>query len=74
MSGRDEFQRMVEYIHSAIESEQSEPADFKHETELRLRLVYSGLRRILGLPDDPVHVVDTLTAQQPPVTPPRPVL
>ena len=51
MNNEEEFERLVIYIHSAIESEQSEPAEFKHETELRLRLVYSALRRVLGLPD-----------------------
>ena len=55
MSNQDEVERLVEYIHSAIESEQPEPAEFKAETELRLRLVYSGLRRILDLPDDIVR-------------------
>lgn len=49
MSAQEDFDRLVEYIHSAIESEQLEPAEFKAETELRLRLVYSGLRRILGI-------------------------
>jgi hypothetical protein len=51
MSTQDEFERLVEYIHSAIEAEQPEPAEFKAETELRLRLVYSALRRSLGLPE-----------------------
>lgn len=55
MSAQEDFERLVEYIHSAIESEQPEPAEFKDETELRLRLVYSGLRRILGLSDDIVR-------------------
>lgn len=51
MSTQDEFERLVEYIHSAIEAEQPEPAEFKAETELRLRLVYMALRRALGLPE-----------------------
>jgi hypothetical protein len=51
MSTQDEFERLVEYIHSAIEAEQPEPAEFKAETELRLRLVYAALRRALGLPE-----------------------
>ena len=51
MSTQDEFERLVEYIHSAIEAEQPEPAEFKAETELRLRLVYAALRRVLGLPE-----------------------
>ena len=55
MSAQEDFERLVEYIHSAIESEQPEPAEFKAETELRLRLVYSGLRRILGLSEDIVR-------------------
>ena len=55
MSAQEEFERLVEYVHSAIEAEQPEPADFKAETELRLRLVYSGLRRALGLPEDIVR-------------------
>ena len=52
MSTQDEFERLVEYIHSAIESEQPEPADFKAETELRLRLVYADLRRALGMSEN----------------------
>lgn len=52
MSAQDEFDRLIEYIHSAIEAEQAEPAEFQQETELRLRLVYSNLRRVLGLPDN----------------------
>jgi hypothetical protein len=52
MSTQDEFERLVEYIHSAIESEQPEPADFKAETELRLRLVYAALRRALGMSEN----------------------
>jgi len=51
MSKQDEFERLVEYIHSAIEAEQLEPVEFKTETELRLRLVYSALRKALGLPE-----------------------
>lgn len=52
MSNQDKFERLVEYIHSAIESEQSEPAEFKVETEMRLRFVYSNLRKILNLSDN----------------------
>jgi hypothetical protein len=51
MSNQDEFERLVEYIHSAIESEQPHLAEFKTETELRLCLVYSRLRAILDLPE-----------------------
>jgi hypothetical protein len=51
MSAQDEFERLVEYIHSAIEAEQPEPAEFKAETELRMRLVYAALRRALKLPE-----------------------
>lgn len=51
MNKQEEFERLVEYIHSAIESEQSEPSEFKPETELRLRLVYSAIRRILDMPE-----------------------
>ena len=51
MSKQDEFERLVEYIHSAIEAEQLQPVEFKTETELRLRLVYSALRKALGLPE-----------------------
>jgi hypothetical protein len=50
MNKQEEFDRIVEYIHSAIESEQSEPSEFQAETELRLRLVYASLRRLIGLP------------------------
>lgn len=52
MNKVEELDRLVEYIHSAIESEQDEPAEFKLETEMRLKLVYAALRRILDLPED----------------------
>jgi hypothetical protein len=51
MKNQEEFEILVEYIHSAIESEQSEPKEFLPETELRLRLVYTALRRAFDLPD-----------------------
>jgi hypothetical protein len=46
---QDRFDELVVFIHSAIESEQDEPADFNDETELRLNLVYRELREILGI-------------------------
>ena len=46
-----QYERLVEYIHSAIESEQSEPKEFLPETELRLRLVYTALRRAFDIPN-----------------------
>lgn len=51
VNNQEEFEILVEYIHSAIESEQSEPKEFLPETELRLRLVYTALRRAFDLPD-----------------------
>lgn len=51
MTKQDEFEKLVEYIHLAIESEQQEPRLFNAETELRLKLVYSALRRVLDLPE-----------------------
>jgi hypothetical protein len=52
MNKMEEFEYLIEYIHSAIESEQPEPAEFNIETEKRLSLIYSALRRILDLPED----------------------
>ena len=47
------FEHLVEFIHSAVESEQEDgPKEFKRETELRLALVYVTLREALGLPPD----------------------
>lgn len=47
-----EYTDLVEFILSAVESEQDEPADFSIETEKRLTLVFSKLNRVLGLPED----------------------
>ena len=44
------FEYLVDFIHSAIESEQGEPREFSLETEKRLALVYRQLRAALNLP------------------------
>ena len=48
------FEYLVDFIHSAIESEQGEPREFSEETEKRLALVYRQLRAALNLslPED----------------------
>lgn len=48
---QETFDYLVEFIHSAIESEQPEPALFNEETEKRLALVYRKLRQILDIPE-----------------------
>lgn len=52
MENEAKYQRIVERIHSAIESEQPEPREFNAETEQRLALVDLLLRDALGLPTD----------------------
>jgi hypothetical protein len=52
MDANEQFEKLVIYIDSAIESEQGEPREYKKETELRLELVYSVLRRILGIEEN----------------------
>jgi hypothetical protein len=37
------------YIESAVESEQSEPAEFKIETEHRIDLILVNLKEIFGI-------------------------
>jgi len=49
MNNLETYERLIEYIHSAIESEQPERAQFNDETEKRLTLVYSALARALGV-------------------------
>lgn len=51
MDNQQRFEDLVIFIHSAIESEQDEPKEFKEETELRLRLVYRELREIFNIPE-----------------------
>lgn len=43
------FEHLVDFIHSAIESEQEYPKEFSEETEKRLSLVYRQLRAALNL-------------------------
>lgn len=50
MDREERLDRLVAFIHSAIESEQPEPAPFSPETEKRLALVYRSLRAALNVP------------------------
>lgn len=52
MDKQEVFDNLIEYIHSAIESEQDEPKEFSNETELRLKFVCVKLREALGI--DPI--------------------
>ena len=44
------FNTLQIYIESAVESEQSEPAEFKIETQHRVDLILVNLRKIFGFP------------------------
>ena len=46
-----QFEHLVEFIHSAIESQMPDPAaEYKRDTEMRLALVYRSLRVSICLP------------------------
>lgn len=49
---KTQYQHLIEFINSAVESEQDEPKDFKDETEKRLDLVFRKLNQMLNLPED----------------------
>jgi hypothetical protein len=44
------FNTLQLYIESAVESEQSEPAEFKIETQHRVDLILVNLKEIFGFP------------------------
>jgi len=54
MSDKADYQHLIEYILSAVESEQPDggPFEFKNETEKRLALVFRKLNEMLNLPED----------------------
>jgi hypothetical protein len=45
------LENMRTFIESAVESEQDSPADFKHETELRINFACTCIRDMLDLPE-----------------------
>ena len=47
-----DYGHLVEFILSAVESAQQEPAEFSDETEKRLALVFRKLNQMLNLPED----------------------